>query len=1450
MAPNRKKNYEEDLADRIDALENLIKKKIKKLEDKTEQDKEDWRNELEEKYKIQNEKLKNELNKTKEEHKKEINNLKESWEEIYRKKIQECEEKYQTKISEMEERYINTFRNLSDIRQQNTETQHIEIPRNQITEITKPMFYGNKRDQHPKDFLLRLEEYFAVKQIRKEEMVIVAGDCLRTTAYNWFTTIRFQINNYNDFKSAFIDEYWSRDIQMQTWNQCLSTRQIQADTNYREHFSSWATKLRHLEVPKLSEEEVVRNIASHYPGYLRAILISLPDCTILNAMKILGAEEHRRETNYSDSRQNQYRENNYNQPRTQQRDNNWNNRPPPRRDNYHNQQTPRNNDYNNRTGREQPRNQEHNWREQQQINQVNIEENVNNNSEEREREATIHAIQNIPTSNLSVSPYIQCNIEGESVPILIDTGATVSVLTKEIVDKILKWNPKTPVLPVNSVQISNAVGKKICKVSKQIFCACQIGTANIFVNFIQIENLNEQGIIGADVLNQYNAQINFNNKTIQWDIEQKKHITKFAEKDPKVVTTEEQIKSIEIMEEQLNHVPLEEEEKECFTNLLKKYEHIFSNDPGKIHQYECQIRVFPGDPVCQRPYPVPISKLKKMDQEIQRMLNLGIIEQSSSPWSSPIVGVEKKNGDIRLCIDARQINKKIIPDKECPMNIEDILLKFQGAKYLSSIDLTAGYWQCPLKKECREITAFLYRGRNYHFKVLPFGLINSVAEFQKILDKVLGPEILQFTAVYVDDIHITSTSFEEHLKHLEKIFKRFEQFNVTINLDKSQFLRDKIIFLGHVISAQGISMDPDKIQTIKNFQEPKNKKQVQAFIGFINFYRKFIRDLSQQTRILSQLTRKDVTWEWGEEHKNAFYTIKDKFLEDIIIQYPDFDQEFYLATDASRTHIGAELYQLDEKGNHRTLGFASRTLKDEEQRYYTTELELLAIVFGCLKYRNYILGHVTHLLTDHKALLFLNSCRLLNARLMRWSLKIQEFNLQIKHIPGKENVGADTLTRYPQSPSDNQLENYTRIYINKIMLDTYSKTLTQQFQQLKELQEQDQHIKQIMGRIMKKPDHRYQMYDGLLFYIDKAGKYRVMVPAIMTPGLVKETHEQYGHLGATKIYHLLRFQYQLNHMYRIIKKITQSCDICQKSKMNNQLARGPLISNIPKGPRELVSLDLIGPLPRGQLGARYILVLLDVFTKYIQIYPIKKATTDIILNRIKSQYIPTCGKFKRILTDNGTQFHSKKWIEQLKLLDIQISVTTAYHPEGNPVERANREIGRILRTYCHRKHTSWVEYLKKIEYWLNNTTHTTTGYTPQALMGLPRNPLSLERLIKFPENTKTEAATVMIQLAHRRMKRMMEQRNKNLDKGKKFHTYSTHQQVLIKEHRLSSADDHEIKKLFLLYRGPYTVQEVRPNNTLVVMEDNGQLTTHNMKNVKPYVPPEPGGCVGKFVPQM
>jgi len=185
-----------------------------------------------------------------------------------------------------------------------------------------------------------------------------------------------------------------------------------------------------------------------------------------------------------------------------------------------------------------------------------------------------------------------------------------------------------------------------------------------------------------------------------------------------------------MIEEPVNNIPLPPQEDQ-FTNFIQKYDHIFSTDQGLIKGCQCQIQITPGDPMHKRPYPIPMFKIKKMDQEIQRTIKLGIIEQSTSPWSSPIVGIGKKNGVIHNCLEARKINKRIIPDNESPMNIDEILLKFQGARYLSSIDLTAEYWQCPLKPECREITAFLYKGRNFQFKVLPLRLINFVAEFKK-----------------------------------------------------------------------------------------------------------------------------------------------------------------------------------------------------------------------------------------------------------------------------------------------------------------------------------------------------------------------------------------------------------------------------------------------------------------------------------------------------------------------------------------------------------------------------------------------------------------------------------------------------------------------------------------------------------------------------------------------
>uniref|UniRef100_A0A2S2PES7 RNA-directed DNA polymerase n=1 Tax=Schizaphis graminum TaxID=13262 RepID=A0A2S2PES7_SCHGA len=349
-----------------------------------------------------------------------------------------------------------------------------------------------------------------------------------------------------------------------------------------------------------------------------------------------------------------------------------------------------------------------------------------------------------------------------------------------------------------------------------------------------------------------------------------------------------------------------------------------------------------------------------------------------------------------------------------------------------------------------------------------------------------------------------------------------------------------------------------------------------------------------------------------------------------------------------------------------------------------------------------------------------------------------------------------------------------------------------------------------------------------------------MIPLNIAALLIKETHEIYGHMGTFKIYKILQTNYQIPCMYRLVKKIIKTCDLCQRSKISNQLSRGPLISQIPLEPKQRISVDLMGPLPRGQLGAQYILAILDIFSKHVKLYALRKATTVTILKKVTEDYLPRFGPIKQILTDNGTQFQNNKWKNRLKELGIHVYYTTTYNPEGNPVERVNREIGRILRAYCHKKHTTWVQYLDNIEYWLNNSTHESTGYTPEQIRTGKKTPLSIDKLVPFPETNEAPDHKLIIQLAYNKLKKTSRLRNKLKDENKKFPQYVNGQEVLVKEHKLSSAAEKQIYKLFLLYKGPYTINSVNDNNTVTILDDHGQQSTHNFRNIRPYVPPDPG----------
>ena len=355
------------------------------------------------------------------------------------------------------------------------------------------------------------------------------------------------------------------------------------------------------------------------------------------------------------------------------------------------------------------------------------------------------------------------------------------------------------------------------------------------------------------------------------------------------------------------------------------------------------------------------------------MMEDDIIEFSQSPYTSPIVAIPKKNGKVRICLDAREINKMIVNDRTSPGEIEEIP-RYEVHQYV-------GYWQVELHPNSRKYMAFLFDGRNCQFKRLPFGLINSVAVFVKCMDQILGQDALNFTTVYVDDLLITSSNWNEHCARVEQVLKKLSDNNITLKLDKSKFIACEVQFLGFNLMEKGISPSLEKVEAIQHFPTPKKRKQLQSFLGICNCYRKFQDNYSNLTaKFQKQLSSKD-KWTWGSEQNEVFNQIKETFLNTVILHHPDFKKPFFMNCDASDVSLGAALYQEDEKGQHLVISFASRILNSCERNYHVTEKELLSVVFACNKFRTYILGYTITVRSDHKSISFLKQCKLSHGRL-------------------------------------------------------------------------------------------------------------------------------------------------------------------------------------------------------------------------------------------------------------------------------------------------------------------------------------------------------------------------------------------------------------------------------------------------------------------------------------
>ncbi|KMQ83753.1 reverse ribonuclease integrase, partial [Lasius niger] len=435
------------------------------------------------------------------------------------------------------------------------------------------------------------------------------------------------------------------------------------------------------------------------------------------------------------------------------------------------------------------------------------------------------------------------------------------------------------------------------------------------------------------------------------------------------------------------------------------------NKPGVTRLTEHKIDVGTHAPIKQRYYPVSPKIQEAIYAEVDTMLGAGIIEPSNSEWSSPIVMIKKPNGTYRFCLDFRKLNAVSKKDAYPLPYMNAILDKLRSARYISTIDLSQAYFQIPLEEGCRELTAFTVPGKGlYHFKRMPYGLTGAPATFQRLLDRLIGPEMDPHAFAYLDDIVVVTSTFEEHLQWLKRVLDRIRDAGLTINPEKSKFCRSQVKYLGFLVQQDGLSVDPEKTTSIVEYPAPRNIKQLRRFIGMASWYRRFIPQCATKLEPLTRLLKKNHSWEWGDNQKAAFESIKECITSPPILACPKFELPFVLQTDASSVGIGAVLTQ-ETEGVEQVIAFASRALSEAERKYATTEQECLAVVWAIKKFRPYLEGYQFRVITDHSSLRWLHNLKNPTGRLARWALELLEYDYTIEHRKGALHHVPDALSR-------------------------------------------------------------------------------------------------------------------------------------------------------------------------------------------------------------------------------------------------------------------------------------------------------------------------------------------------------------------------------------------------------------------------------------------------------
>ena len=811
-----------------------------------------------------------------------------------------------------------------------------------------------------------------------------------------------------------------------------------------------------------------------------------------------------------------------------------------------------------------------------------------------------------------------------------------------------------------------------------------------------------------------------------------------------------------------------------FHDLLEAFDPTKAEELPEHRPYDHKIELT-GDPsiVRSRVYPLSYLKLQELKKYLEENLKKGFISPSNAPYSSPVLFAVKPNGGLRFCVDYRRLNA-ITKRNGYPIPlIEETLAKLIGCKYITKLDIIAAFNKLRMDPASEDLTTFTCSMGAYKYHVLPFGLTNGPSNYQHYMNDILFEFLNDFVQCYLDDILIYSKTRKEHTRHVRAVLEKLIAAGLQVDIRKSQFYAQETAFLGVIVSTQGIRMDPKKVEAIVDWIAPTHLKEAQGFIGFCNFYRRFIKGFSKIVRPIVKLTLKDAPFVWSEACQKAFDELKQAVSSAPILRHFDRSREAILETDSSDYVNGGVLSQYDDDGVLHPVAFYSKNLNPAECNYEIYDKELLAIV-KCLEAWRPELEATEipiKIFTDHKALEHFMETKELTRRQVRWALFLSDFNFRIQYQTGARNAKADALTRQPgstpSSPDDERVQYQKQTILTPDRLESLPVEVNEADEASSEArnsptgasQQEESHepnderftepsgvgaaeeneapiFEKILAANKDDADcSRYRkaivkgrktlngvrlgkcsIKDGALFYCDK-----LWVPGDVNlqVNLVRESHDPpvCGHPGVSRTVELLRRYYYWPNMKKMVKQYVRNCRTCHRAKAPRDVYNGLLTpSAIPVERWQDIAMDFITGLPEAE-GYNAICTFIDKLSKERHYAPCttqNEGTTAEAAAMILIAYVFRCHGLPRTITsDRGPQFVALVWKSFCRRLGIKATLSTAWHaPTDGQTERANQDVETHLRKYCNYLQDDWPKWLSMAEFADNNRVSESTKMTP------------------------------------------------------------------------------------------------------------------------------------------